>query len=166
MSRCRHVVMTSCRGLQAACPCAVWVGAAAPEFFARVDAFLCHTLDHWLAADGAGGSVVRDALLLAVCQSLCCKAFGKAAFFSELLQLSFHLSVQHQYKTSAEYQKAVGCLYVIVGVKPGIELMFLFQYVNAAFMQYIVFIFRAVQLYATYCFVFRIVYGPGYAFLA
>ena len=89
------------RLINPSCAVAVRVGAAAPEFFAGVDAFLCHSLEHWFAANRARWGVVANAFLRTIYQSFCCEAFGEAAFLPEVLQLAFHLAVQHQYEALA-----------------------------------------------------------------
>lgn len=89
------------RLINPSCAVAVRVGAAAPKFFAGVDAFLCHSLEHWFTANGARWGVVANAFLCAICQSFCSEAFGEAACLPEVLQLALHLAVQHQYEALA-----------------------------------------------------------------
>ena len=64
-------------------PIASRIVAAAPELPAGVDAFLCHALDHRLAALGAGGSICLDTLLSAVSETFGGKPFGKATLSPE-----------------------------------------------------------------------------------
>ncbi len=87
---------------------ALGIGAAAPEFFAGVDAFLGHALDHGFAAEWAGRGVLLGALFCTMCQSFSGEGFSKAAFFTEGSQLVFYLAANHQDESVAEHQHAVG----------------------------------------------------------
>lgn len=152
--------------LNPSCPVALWVCAATPEFGAGIDAFLGHSLNHGFATAGTGGGFFLDALLRPIRETLGGERLCETTFCLEGIQLAFYLAANHLNETIAEDEEAVGRHLRVAVVKPLVELVFLGKYVDAAFVQDIVFIDGAVQLDAVYCLIISRLDRPRNAFLS
>ena len=93
-----------------------WIITAAPEFLAGVDAFFGDTLNHGLAAQGTGGSILLNILLGAIGQTFSSETLSEATFSLKGFQLAFYLSSQHLNQPLTEHQDAVGYQQGVVAI--------------------------------------------------
>ena len=148
------------RGFKFPCPVAVRIGAAGPEGFAGVDAFLRHPLEHRLAAFGAERCVLGEALFRAELEPLVAERFGETALLRERLQAGFELLIEHQDEPVAEDEDTTCYGQRIVAFQPLVELLFLREDMEAALVEHVVVVRYFIELNRLYLLELRLVNRP------
>ena len=136
------------------------IGTAAPEFFARVDTLPYHLLNHWTSALGTLWSAVGNAFLRPRGKSFCRKGLREATLFAEGIQLILYLLAEHHNQSVTKNQNAVGRNQRVATLKPSVKFAFLLKNMNAAQMQHIISICRAVKGNAAHIAIFCGMYRP------